>query len=245
MYKKLANLQLVQSSLCWIAAAYIRIVFTTSRWKTHNCAGSLAIWNSKAPFILAFWHGRLLMMPNIWTKDRPIDLLISNHRDGELLAKTMDNFGFQAIRGSSSRGGRGAFREILRALKSGRCIGLTPDGPRGPHMRASNGIITLARLSGAPIIPSVYSTSHRKVLQSWDRFILPFPFSRGIFIWGEPIYIPRNADVETIEEARTALELSLNKITEAADQYCNVEVVRPSETSLNNCNGDPNYGTKL
>jgi lysophospholipid acyltransferase (LPLAT)-like uncharacterized protein len=167
------------------------------------------------------------MMPHIWRTRVPIDLLISRHRDGELLARTVGHFGFDTIRGSSSRGGGGALREMMRSLKVGKCIGFTPDGPRGPRMRVAEGIISIAKLSGVPIVPACYAISRRKVLASWDRFTVPLPFSRGIYIWAQPILIDRNAGSEATEAARLSLENTLNDITRSADQHCGVDVIRP------------------
>ena len=97
-------------------------------------------------------------------------MLISQHRDGQLIARTVRRFGIASIAGSTSHGGSAALRAILRALKAGQCIGVTPDGPRGPRMRATGGAVDIARLSGVPILPAAFATSRRRVLGSWDRF---------------------------------------------------------------------------
>ena len=202
-------------------------MYATSRWETRNAEAVHALWDSGTPFIIAFWHGRLFMMPHIWRQNVPIDLLISHHRDGEILARTVGHFGFDTIRGSTSKGGGSALREILRALQSGTSIGFTPDGPRGPRMRASEGIISIAKLAGVPIVPSSYAVSRRKVLRSWDRFTFPFPFSRGLYIWGTPLSVARDADVEITEAARLSLEQALNEITDTADRHCDVDAITP------------------
>lgn len=245
MYKRLVHTVPIRAILCWIAATYIRFVYATSRWETHNAAAAEAMWNSNTPFILAFWHGRLFMMPHIWRKSIPIHLLISHHRDGELLARTINHFGFQTIRGSTSRGGGGALREVLRSLKSGGCIGLTPDGPRGPRMQVSDGVISVARLAGVPIVPSAYAISRRKVLRSWDRFTFPLPFARGIFIWGDPVTVSRDADGDSVEAARKSLEHSLNEITAAADRHCGVEVIAPADQPLDEPGGATHSGAEI
>ncbi len=227
MYKRILHTPPIRAFLCWLAAAYIRLVYATSRWETQDAETVNALWDSGTPFIIAFWHGRLFMMPHIWRRNIPIDLLISHHRDGEMLARTIRYFGFDTIRGSSSQGGGGALREILRSLKSGTSIGFTPDGPRGPRMRATEGIISIAKLAGVPIVPSSYAISRRKVLGSWDRFTFPFPFSRGVYIWGTPLSVARDADVETSEAARLTLEQTLNEITDMADRHCGVDAITP------------------
>jgi len=227
VYKRLIHMPPIRACLCWLAATYIRFVFATSRWETRNSEAADKLWDSGQPFIIAFWHGRLFMMPHIWRSHVPIDLLISHHRDGELLARTVGHFGFNTIRGSTSQGGRGALREMLRSLKTGKCIGFTPDGPRGPRMHVAEGIISIAKLAGVPIVPACYAISRRRVLASWDRFAVPFPFSRGIYIWAPPISIDRDADAEATEAARLALEITLNDITQSADRHCGVDVISP------------------
>ena len=143
-----------------------------------------------------------------------VRVLISTHRDGRIISRAMQYFNIDTISGSSSRGGAGAFRRAARFLRHAGVLGITPDGPRGPRMRASDGVIALARLTGAPILPLAYATSRRIVLGSWDRFIVPLPFARGTFIWGTPIRINRDADREA---ARRTVENALNAAAEQAD----------------------------
>ena len=181
------------------------------------------------PYIAAFWHNRLLMAPTGWRSQAPLSVLISQHRDGELIARTVHQFGVHTVRGSTTRGGSKALRELLLALKNGSNVAITPDGPRGPCMRAQSGIILLARLSGAPIVPSTYSVSRRKLASSWDRFIIALPFSRGLYLWGAPIHVARDADDEALETARLKLENTLNELTTTADRLMGVEVVTPGK----------------
>jgi len=153
-------------------------------------------------------------------------MLISQHRDGQIIARTVSHFGIATIVGSSSKGGLAALRAMLHSLKSGTCVGITPDGPRGPRMRASDGIVQVARLSGRPIIPCSYSSKRRRILGSWDRFSVALPFSKGLFVWGAPIEVPSDASASDLLQARNAVEASLNDITERADRqmgHCPVE----------------------
>jgi lysophospholipid acyltransferase (LPLAT)-like uncharacterized protein len=172
----------------------------------------------REPAIGAFWHGRLLMMPTGYRWKR-VSILISLHRDGELISRTAKYFGFRSIRGSTTRGGFSAMREMLKASQEGYDIAITPDGPRGPRYRVQNGIIELARRTGMPIIPLTFSASRKKVFQSWDRFLLPYPFSRGVFISGEPLFVPRHLDEDALEQKRLLLERRLREITDRADRY--------------------------
>jgi lysophospholipid acyltransferase (LPLAT)-like uncharacterized protein len=155
-------------------------------------------------------------------------MLISRHPDGQLIARTVAHFGIRTVAGSSSRGGGAALRLMVKALKAGDCVGITPDGPRGPRMRASEGAIHVARLSGAPLVPAAFGARARKVLGSWDRFVVAAPFAGGAFVWGEPIEVARDADDAAIERARRTLEDSLNAVTAEADRLCGQEPVEPA-----------------
>jgi hypothetical protein len=126
----------------------------------------------------------------------------------------------KTIAGSSSKGGATALRAMVKTLKEGNYIGITPDGPRGPRMRASDGIISLARLAKVPVIPIAHASSPRKVLGSWDRFTVSFPFARHVILWGEPIDIPHTADKDKLETARQEVEDKLNALTTKADEMC-------------------------
>jgi lysophospholipid acyltransferase (LPLAT)-like uncharacterized protein len=212
---------------CWLAAALIRFVHMTNRWQTVRGEIPKRYWDRKKPFIVCFWHGRIMQMRYCWDMTHPICMLISDHQDGQLIARTNTHFGINTVVGSSSKGGARAIREMVRLLKSGDYIGITPDGPRGPRMRASDGTIALARLTSVPIIPVSYSTSRGKHLRSWDRFLVAKPFGKGVIVWGEPIEVPRDADKQTIENARIELENNLNTITNEADELVGRAIVEP------------------
>jgi hypothetical protein len=189
----------------------------TGRWHVTGSDAAQTLWTKREPFILAFWHGHLLMMPKIWRRDIPINMLISQHRDGELIARTVAHFGIKWVAGSSTRGGGAALRSMLKSLKANECVGITPDGPHGPVAQASDGIVAVARLSGCPIIPAAWSAQSHKQLRSWDRFRIPYPFTQGIFIWGEPIIVPKDADEAAMEQARQRVETALNSLASQAD----------------------------
>jgi len=168
--------------------------------------------------IFAFWHGRLLMMPAGYGGIRAA-ALISLHQDGELISRTMKYFGFKSIRGSTTRGGFSAMREMLKASEDGYDIAITPDGPRGPRYQVQNGTIELARRTGMTIIPLTFNASRKKVFRSWDRFLFPYPFSRGVFIFGKPLLVPRQMSERLFEQTRLLLERRLREITDRADRH--------------------------
>lgn len=217
-----------------LIALYMRLVHATTRWQIIGGEHPKGFWDNHRPFILSFWHGRLLMMPAAWRKGVPMNVLISQHRDGELIARAMDRFGIDAIRGSAAKagkkdkGGSGALRGIVRQLKANEYAGFTPDGPRGPRMRASVGIIAAARLARVPILPLTYAVARRRVINSWDRFILPWPFNRGVYLWGEPIDVCGD-ETETPEQAALRLERVMNALCDQADALCGHAPIIPAD----------------
>lgn len=204
--------------LCWIGALYIRLVYHTGRWDVVNGHIPKEFWDNDKPFILAFWHGRILLMPFCWNRKKAVHMLISQHRDGQLIAKTVGHLGVQTIAGSTSKGGAAALRTMLRTLKRGESIGITPDGPRGPRMQASPGIVNIAKMSGVPIIPCAFGAKSRKHVNSWDHFCLTYPFSKGVFIWGTPITVPKSAKGEELENYQRVVEETITSITNEADR---------------------------
>lgn len=223
----------IRATLCWLAAQYMRLVWATGRWTIEGEEHPKQCWAENRPFIVAFWHARLLMMPYAWTHPqpgakRPFRMLISQHRDGKLIADTVAHFGISTIAGSTTRGAGPALRALLKTLKDGQTIGITPDGPKGPRMRATMGVVGLARASGAVVIPLTYATGPGKILGTWDRFLVPLPFGRGLFIWGRPIAVPRDASEDEQEALRAEIEHRLNAITGEADARMGIGPVEPA-----------------
>ncbi len=228
LVKRLTRSDSVRAALCWLGSLYIRLVRNTGSWSVEGAGIPAGFWDKGEPFILAFWHGRIMMMPYCWPRKKTIRMLISQHRDGQFIARTVAHFGIYTVAGSSSKGGSAALRSMLRSLKQGECVGITPDGPRGPRMRASDGIVHVARMSGVPVIPCGFSARRRKVLGSWDRFTVASPFSTGVFVWGEPVRVPANATPEQLEEARLAIEAGLTHVTQSADRAMGHVPVEPA-----------------
>lgn len=168
-------------------------------------------------YILAFWHSRFAMMPYVYPGGR-ITVLSSTHRDSELLARILLRFGLDLSKGSSTRGGVQGMRDILRKVRAGFDVGFTPDGPKGPRRRVKMGVVTTARLTGLPIVPVAFSASPARRLRTWDGTLLPRPFTRGLFSYGEPIFVPREAEGEEEERYRLLLEDALDRITDDADR---------------------------
>jgi len=170
------------------------------------------------PVIFAFWHGRQALLI-AWRRERRACLIVSRHRDGDIIARIAEAFNKLPVRGSTTRGGAEALRRLVRWVRQGEDAGITPDGPRGPRQVCQRGVIALARMTERPIIPISYSVRRKRFLGSWDRFLLPYPFNRALIILGTPIEVAGSCDEETMEAKRQQLERSLNAITEEADRY--------------------------
>jgi lysophospholipid acyltransferase (LPLAT)-like uncharacterized protein len=220
MFFKTIKKKLVAWGGPWLAYWTIKCLGHTMRFEDVNPEIPNSLEERGTPVIGAFWHGRLLMMPLIYKgKDRKVSFLVSPHRDGQVVGKALARFGFHAILGSTTRKGFSAFKQMLKAHQNGSDLALVPDGPRGPRYKVQIGVIELARLTGRPIVPVSFSASRRKIFKTWDHFLLPYPFSKGVFIWGEPIVVDSNGDRAHLEEKRALLEKRLNELTERADHY--------------------------
>lgn len=196
---------------------FIRTMFLTMRTRAYGLWEPLEILSSGKGIILTFWHGRMLMLPGFfekWLKHEAY-VLISRHGDGELISRAIKRFNADSIRGSSTRGGREAMEEMVRMTNRGVIIAITPDGPRGPMEKARPGAIELAQRTGAPIFPLSYAASRQKRMNSWDRFLVPAPFSNVAFVLGKPIRVKNDESKEGLEQMRQLLE---RKITEVGDE---------------------------
>jgi lysophospholipid acyltransferase (LPLAT)-like uncharacterized protein len=208
----------VRRIACWFTHCYIRFVYLTNRWSVEGGEWPHRLTREGRTFIVAFWHGRLLMMPPAWHQLTSFHMLISAHRDGRIIAGAMTYFGIDTIAGSTTRGGSSALRAMLKQLKEGGCVGITPDGPRGPAMTVSVGTVNIARLARVPIVPLTYATSRRRLLATWDRFHLALPFGRGVYLWGEPIEIAGRLDEAGLERARSLVETRMLEMLSDADR---------------------------
>ncbi|WP_169568579.1 lysophospholipid acyltransferase family protein [Sneathiella limimaris] len=211
-----------------LAAAYIWFVHKSVRWKVINGEIPNQYMKEGKPFLMAFWHGRLFLMAELIPSYARLTVMISQHGDGELIARTVKYLGVDSIRGSSSKGGVPALKEMLKLLKRNRIAVITPDGPRGPRMHAQDGVVGIAAMSGVPVIPVSFATTRTKHLSSWDRFALAAPFGKGVLVWGDPIYVPRKDENGSFELAKKQIEDSLNFVTQESDRLCGLTPVEPA-----------------
>jgi lysophospholipid acyltransferase (LPLAT)-like uncharacterized protein len=200
---------------CWMATVRYRIV------SLDNCEHPADARSQR--FIYAFWHETMLLPAVIKIK---IQVLISQHADGELIAQICRYLGKGVIRGSSTRGGSQGLLQMLRSSRHSH-LAITPDGPRGPRRRLQAGTVLLASASGLPIVPAGIGFSKAWRARSWDRFAVPYPWSTAICITASAIHVPPNINREQVEEYRRLVEQQLLKASEAAEAWAQ-RGIRPS-----------------
>jgi 3-deoxy-D-manno-octulosonic-acid transferase len=198
-----------------LAAAYIRLVERTCRVRILEAELYPGLWR-RGPFVLAFWHGRMLAFPQMLWPGQAMDVLISEHRDGELITRTIRHFGIGAVRGSSSHGAKGAVQEMMRRLSEGGNLAITPDGPRGPCEVAAPGAAILASAAGVPVTPVSWVAKPAVHLGSWDRFLLPAPFARIVYAIEPDLTAPPGLGPQEIADLSAELTRRLNRASERA-----------------------------
>lgn len=182
--------------VAWLGAAFIRCLRATLRLRFHGDAELRRREQAGEHFILAFWHEHMLFMPFAYRGPR-MHVLSSHSRDGELMVRTLAHFGIGTVRGSSTRGGAMGLRGLLQVAARGSDLGFTPDGPRGPAREVKAGVLQASAMSGLPILPVAYAATRSWRLGSWDRMIVPLPFARLEYVFGESLAVARGDDLET------------------------------------------------
>ena len=204
-----------------LGARHIRAVYATSK-VIREPADTDSYLENLNPMIVAMWHGQFLLLPLIKPKTVPVSNMVAKHADGEIIGRTLLHFDMGLIRGAGAgesgkdRGGAGALRAALKALKANTTVAMTTDIPPGPARVAGMGIVTLARMSGRPIVPLAMATDRFITLPTWSRFTINLPFSNLAMVAGEPIHVPRDADESTMEEFRQEVEAAMNAATARA-----------------------------
>ncbi|MDT8440427.1 MAG: lysophospholipid acyltransferase family protein [Desulfuromonadales bacterium] len=203
----------------WCAAHLIRFLHRRQKPDYLGLEPLREIWARGENVILAFWHDQLLLMAPGY-HGPAANVMISASKDGELIARTMHYFGIGSIRGSSTRGGRAAFREMLGQAREPLDLVFTPDGPKGPRHQVKDGVLQLARLTGRPVVPMAFACSHGYRFGSWDRFLLPFPWGRGVYAFGAPV-TPREKEPLDVfrDRIQTAMEVNSRAAAESLKRY--------------------------
>ncbi len=199
-----------------------KLLFFTLRKELIDCDEFLRRWKSREPMIVVLWHNRALFAATfyLWIGGGPAAGLVSQSFEGVLASRIFRFFrDAKVVWGSSTRGGEEGMKEMIEFGKKGHHLALTPDGPLGPVYQMKPGAVRIAQATGYPIYP--WSSYAQKVtlLNSWDRFIIPHPFSRAIFKCGKAVYVPPDADEDMIEQKRSEIEDELRRISEFTEKY--------------------------
>ena len=218
--KKIIKNFLVQHFLAFVTFLYIRLVSSTSVIVVKNTHNPEYYWKNNKPFILAFWHSQLMMISFCWKSNTKINILASGHSDGRFGALIGNYFKLNNIQTSSVEKSI-SLKPIFKLLKNSNYIGITPDGPRGPSKKVSDGIIKISKATQVPIIPVGFASSKFNQLKSWDSFLITKPFSKCAFVWGDSFSIPKNSTKNEIVELKNQLEIKINNCVDLAKKEIN------------------------
>ena len=239
MAKRFLGNSIVQYLIGRAIGGYMLFVGVTTRWTKVNRQAVEPFWEPDGGKLVGcIWHGRFSLIHKMWAFGPGVPkakMLISQSREGGIVAHTSRTVGAEVIRGSAAKGsqrkgGVEALLAMARHIEDGGVIAMTPDGPRGPRMRAKKAPVQLAKLAGAPLMAVTWATSNRIVFdKSWDHFVLPLPFGRGALIWSDPIQPPPpDASDADIEAVRLKLETEMNRIAAEADRIAGVTPIEPA-----------------
>ncbi len=211
--KRFSKTSIGQKSIGFLFYILTSLIFHSIRWKPLIEDEKSNITKSKEQYIFCCWHNRLFLGPHLLPKSKIINALQSSHSDGMITSVAFKYLGMKVILGSSMKGGMQAFRKMINSIKRGENIAITPDGPKGPKEEVKVGILKLSQITGVPIVPLVWTTNNYKVINSWDGFIIPFPFSKGVYSFGKPIYIKKKNNEIELEILRKQVEDEINHLT--------------------------------
>ncbi len=199
----------------------IRAVAVTLRSRVEDASGLVVGGSTGEPVIFSIWHNRLALCLVIYHRyvvrtipSGRLAAMVSASRDGAMLARLLELFGVQPVRGSTSRRGPQALRELTTWGAQGYDLAVTPDGPRGPCYVVQSGVVLVAQLTGLPIVPVSYHLSRKTRLKSWDRFQIPWPFARCTIRLGQVLRVPRDASEADRDQLREELEARMRAITD-------------------------------
>ena len=201
--------------------AIVKLISFTYRMRIVEPENERRILDQGGSLIYASWHQRFFPGITFFATRKPITIMISQSRDGDYIARIVDILGWQPVRGSSSRGGLEALKKLKRLSLKGYRVGHIVDGPRGPHGIIKAGLLSIAQFAEIPIVPTIISGQRKWIFNSWDRFMIPKPFSRVIIRFGAPIFIERRLEEASFEEKRLAVEKKLHELYADTDRIWN------------------------
>lgn len=196
----------------------IRLIGRTTRFEVEGWEHWETASRDRQIPIYTFWHNRVFLGTYFWRRRR-IVVMTSQSFDGEYIARFIQRFGYGAARGSSTRGGVGAVVEMVRLMRAGCPTAFTIDGPKGPRYVAKMGAVLLAKKTGHPILPFTITPAKFWEAKSWDAFQVPKPFTRALLSIAPPIFVPADADEETLNARHAELQSSLDNLTRRGDEW--------------------------
>ena len=198
-----------------VGLVVLRLLARTWRIQAYGAESYLTLRKAAKPFVFAFWHGS--MLPLVWRhRGEGAAVLVSLHKDGEIIARICDALGLRTIRGSTTRGGGRALLGLVRELEAGYEVAVTPDGPKGPRHHFAPGALMAAQRAKAPIVPIGVHCASAWHLKSWDRFMIPKPFARVVVVYGDPAFVAGSTPREASDEG-ARFQALLAEVTEAAE----------------------------
>lgn len=197
----------------------VKLISRTYRYRLVDPKNEMRVFDSHGTVIYASWHQRFFPGITFFATRKPIAIMISQSRDGEMIARVVDILGWRPVRGSSSRGGSRALKELRHLTRNGYRVGHIVDGPQGPFGVIKPGLLTIAQFAGTPIVPVITSAQRRWVFNSWDRFMVPKPFSRVIIRFAPPITVPRRLDAGAFEALRLDIEKQIKELYVETDNW--------------------------
>jgi lysophospholipid acyltransferase (LPLAT)-like uncharacterized protein len=218
IYKNFIRKLLASRLIGLLIYLYISTVFLTSRRKIVVAETlDLEAFNNESS-ICVFWHGRMILMYFLRPKNNKTNIFSSSHADGKIIGTVSKLFKINVVWGSPNKNPFKAMREIFSVLKKGESLAITPDGPRGPAFEINSNIVRIASKYNLSIVPLTFGASRKKSFSSWDRFVLPLPFGKLTFIYGNPIKVQANVTNKEIENINSTIKKELNAICQKADQ---------------------------
>lgn len=210
--KKFYQTDFVLNIISSLLYHYTQFVYKTTKWQIIDRQHIANLWEKNQPFILVGWHGRALMYSAFRDYRYPLNALVSQHKDGQIIAGVLRKYGIGTINGSSNVNAQSAALNLMSSLNNKISICIIPDGPRGPRMHLTESPIYYAHKTGLPILGITYSVKKCKIMEkAWDKMMIPYPFNEGICRFSAPVYIPKEASKAELEKYRQEIENTLNQ----------------------------------
>ena len=219
--KRFSKTHIGQKLIGFLFYSITSLISRSIRWEYLVENKKSNIFNSNEEYIFCCWHNKLFLGPHLLPRNRIINALQSSHSDGMVTSLAFKYLGMNVILGSSKKGGMQAFRKMVKCIKLGESVAITPDGPKGPKEKVKEGIIKLAQITETSIIPLVWTTNKFKLINSWDNFVIPYPFSKGVYSFGKPIYVKKQINKYELETARQNLENEIKRLTKQVENKLN------------------------